>query len=321
MQVRDESGRAMTVDVDVDAQPVFAPDFLGNAASEALVRAARARVAAEITRLGLAANVGDLETAGYTVLRPEQIATWDFVPAMRDKVLAYAEERAGCPVDVETGSSHTGLRSPFGQVQHDFSLLLSDRIFEWALTSEPVLALITYLLGESCVLNHMMSMVKGPGREHLPLHADQNQSCGPAPFPPYAQVANATWVLTEYRADAGAICFAPGSHKLCRNPTPSEAVDLSLFEPLEVPAGSVIVWHGNTWHGALPRRIPGVRVSVIAYYSRWYVRLADPISSRITDEMLQRNPPRFAVLTGVSEPLKASHGSEGARATKMGLFG
>jgi hypothetical protein len=60
---------------------------------------------------------------------------------------------------------------------------------------------------------------------------------------------------------------------------------------------------------------------VIAHYPRWYVRLTDPIASRVTGEVLERNLSRFAVLTGVTEPLKASHGSDGAWATKMRPFG
>ena len=52
-----------------------------------------------------------------------------------------------------------------------------------------VLALVTYLLGESCALTSMNGVIKGPGRVPLRLHADTAQ---PNPLPPYAQICNAT---------------------------------------------------------------------------------------------------------------------------------
>jgi ectoine hydroxylase-related dioxygenase (phytanoyl-CoA dioxygenase family) len=185
---------------------------------------------------------------------------------------------------------------------------------------ERTLALITHLLGESCVLCHFSSMVKGPGKDHLPLHADQNQSGGPAPFPPYAQIANATWALTDYTVSNGCICFSPGSHKLCRHPTYKEATDLARFVPLEVPAGSVIIWHGNTWHGALRRTNRGVRVSLLAFFNRWYHLPLEQIRSRITQEMLDRNSPRFAVLIGSQRPVLEEPESSQAKATRTSLL-
>jgi ectoine hydroxylase-related dioxygenase (phytanoyl-CoA dioxygenase family) len=162
-------------------------------------------------------------------------------------------------------------------------------------------------------------MIKGQGKDHLELHADQNWSGGPAPFPPYAQTANATWALTDYTIDGGAICFVPGSHKLCRSPTRAEATDLSRFTPIEAPAGSVIVFHGNTWHGALRRTLPGVRVNLLTYFNRWYNVPLDGVASQATREMVERNPARFATLLGVTRPGQAT-GTAHSRALKTSLY-
>ena len=32
-----------------------------------------------------------------------------------------------------------------------------------------------------------------------------------------------------------------------------------------------MIWHGNTWHGSFPRRIPGVRVNLATYFCRQYM--------------------------------------------------
>jgi len=298
----------------------FSRDFLPDAASEYECDAARERVFSQIDILGLQQHVRALETNGYTTLEPSEVASPAFATRLRDTVLRLSEKRSGVHVDIETGQTHQSLTSPFGQVQFEACLLEEDPIFEQVLMNERSLALITYLLGESCLLNHFSSMVKGPGSEHLPLHTDQNQSGGPAPFPPYAQVANATWALTDYTVANGCICFVPGSHKLCRHPTHEEATDLSRFLPLEVPAGSVIVWHGNTWHGALRRTNPGVRISLLSYFHRWYHRPIEQLRSRVTQEMLDRNPPRFAVLTGVRDPVLDQSSSSLSRAVRTSLY-
>ena len=67
----------------------------------------------------------------------------------------------------------------------------------------PMLALVDYLLGESCALIHQSLFVKRPGPHHLPLHTDQDQTTNSSPFLPHAQVANATWVLTDFDAAFG----------------------------------------------------------------------------------------------------------------------
>ena len=86
----------------------------------------------------------------------------------------------------------------------------------------------------------------------------------------------------------------PGSHKLCRHPKPGEGVQDAV--PVEAPAGSVLVFHGNVWHGAFPRKNPGLRLSVNAYYCGPHYRTQESFWGRITDEMLARNGDRFREL-------------------------
>jgi hypothetical protein len=298
----------------------FASQFLPDTASEREVKAAQDRVFAELRRLDLTDNVAELDSYGYTVLAPRQVGPADFVSRLRSLVIDVAERRSGKKIDVATGAGPSAQKSPFGQVQLEPTLLGEDPLFEQALMNASALALITYLLGESCVLNNLSRLIKGPGPDYLPLHTDQNQSSGPAPFPAFAQVANATWALTDYTIGGGAICFVPGSHRWCRHPTPQEATDVGAYVPVEIPAGSIIIWHGNTWHGALPRTVPGVRLSLVMYFNRWYHTLFENLMARITPAMLARNPPRFAILTGAEKPWLQDPKSARAKATRTGLY-
>jgi ectoine hydroxylase-related dioxygenase (phytanoyl-CoA dioxygenase family) len=298
----------------------FTQEFLVDKAVDREAAAARERVFAELAALKLEPNVAELEADGVTVLRPHQVAGRDFIERLRDTILRISGERAGETVDVANGATHSGYQSVFGQAQWEPTLLTKDPVFEQALMNRPALALITYLLGESCILNHLSSVVKGPGDTYLPFHTDQNQTGSIAPYPSYAQVANATWILTDYNRENGATCFVRGSHKLCRHPTYAEATDLSRFTPLEAEAGSVVIWHGNTWHGAVPRTAPGVRISLIVYFQRWYHPPIENLAPQVTPEMMARNPPRFAILTGVTNPHTLNFYSATSKASRVSLF-
>jgi hypothetical protein len=276
------------------AEERFAEAFIPRKEVEDAGRAARQRIIAEIRELGLIERAWELEVDGYTVLGPDQADSRQLTPRLLEASLALAERSFGYRPDLHRAEAKPGLISPFGNVETNIGILSEGHVFEELLLNRPVLALIAYLLGESCTLVHQSLYLKSPGPDHLPLHTDQDQTGCPSPFPHYAQVANATWALTDYSVENGATCFVPGSHKLCRAPTRHEATDLSLFQPIEAEAGSVIIWHGNTWHGALRRSAPGVRVSIVEYFGRWFFAGAN--TSAITDEMLARNPPRFAEL-------------------------
>jgi hypothetical protein len=289
-----------------EAADQFAPHFLPRKEVSDWGRDARRRIIDDIRERGLIERAWELEIDGFTVLSPSEAGAAEIAPRLLQSSLDLASRKYGWQPDLESEAEHQGLISAFGNVQPEIGVLGEGRVFEEALLNQPVLALIRYLLGESCALIHQSIFLKCPGPDHLPLHTDQDQTVGPSPLQSYAQVANANWALTDYTTENGTIAFVPGSHKLCRAPTRHEATDLSLFEPVEAKAGSVVVWHGNTWHGAFRRTRPGVRATLVEYFGRQH--LAGANTSTVTQEMLDRNPPQFAELvrgpaqmTGVGE--------------------
>src|SRR4051812_6000626 len=169
----------------------------------------------QIRDLGLEENLAELDAFGFTVIPPDKVGGGDLPERLLARILEVAEDRSGVRPDTETGATHEGAAATG---QHLFYLLYEGREFEEALMNPVVESLITYLLGDSALLSSCTSIVKGPGQVPLNLHSDL--AMVPAPFPSYAQVANATWVLTEYTEANGALCFVPGSHRFCRNPAP-----------------------------------------------------------------------------------------------------
>ena len=271
------------------------PDHVADPATLAPVDdgGAADRVLAEIRALKLEHNAWELDTNGYTVLSPEQVAPAAVAARMRDAILKHSEEISGVRPDLEGGTSHKAL-TRLGRSQFMPDIVFADRVFEDAIMNRNILAIVSYLLGESCRLDAINAVLKGPGPEYLPLHCDANQ---PAPLPPYAQVANVTWLLSDYHKANGATVFMPGSHKWARHPVGAESTDLSQAVTVEAPAGSVLIWHGNSWHGAHPRTAPGLRISLVTFFSRHYIRPPrETYATKLTQEMLDRNGPRFARL-------------------------
>jgi ectoine hydroxylase-related dioxygenase (phytanoyl-CoA dioxygenase family) len=221
----------------------------------------------EIRGLGLETRLAELEAFGFTVIEGALAA--DQVARAREAVLAIAQERLGQTLDLEAETTYADLQFiPF--------LLFKDEVFREILLTPGPLALITYLLGRHCILSSVGSHLKGPGGNGLLLHSDTGNGA-PDPFTPYAQVANCNFALTDYSEERGALAMVPGSHRHARQPTRWETgLDGNRrFEhviPIEVPAGSAIVWHGNTWHGSFPRKVPGLRINLSCYFCREYIQ-------------------------------------------------
>ena len=259
----------------------------------------RERIFRMIRDLGLETSAWELDARGYTILTPAQVADGGLARDLLARVLGVAKARERVDVDLSRGFQDPERKMLFGRGLFLDRMLFEGPSFERALLHPPALVLIRYLLGESCVLSHMSAMLKGQGDEYLELHTDQVGT--PPPLPPCAQTANATWVLTDYSGDLGSTCFVDGSHRQCRHPTIEEATDLSRFHPVEAEAGSIIIWGGNMWHGAVPRRLPGLRASLLLYFCRFYITQSDHrLRYDVTAEMLARNPQAFADLVGLA---------------------
>jgi hypothetical protein len=302
---------------DAANEPRFAGAHSPDAETERAARQIRARVMAEIDRLSLRKYLGDLEIDGYAILPPEVVGPLPFAEQLRDRALEVLETDTAERIDIRPDRINEAA-GMFGQTKNAFGMLRHGRIFEQALMNEPMLAIMSYLLGESCRLQSMMAVKKGPGRDYMPLHADNNHTGTPAPFPVLPEHANATWILTDYNEENGSSCFVDGSHRLHRQPTSAESRDITLFKPIEAKAGSILIFAGSVWHGSVPRRVPGYRVSLIMTFARWYGWMYEQIYTYLPPEAFERNPPRFGVLTG--KPI-GGYGSEDNKLRVLSQFG
>jgi ectoine hydroxylase-related dioxygenase (phytanoyl-CoA dioxygenase family) len=250
----------------------------------------------EIRALGLETNLSELDAFGFTVV-PGALAP-ELTGQLLAAVIREAEKFFERKLNVASETDHRDWKlMPY--------LLFKDAIFEKAVLNEKPLALISYLLGRSCLLSSLTSHVKGPGGQGLLLHSDTSNGV-PAPFSPYSHVANCNYALTDYTEQAGALAMIPGSHRRFRQPSRHE-IQLSGNErnpeavAIEVPAGSAVIWHGNTWHGSFPRLVPGLRVNLSMYFCRQYMQPQESYKDHVPQSVLARHGTnsRLATLLGL----------------------
>jgi len=279
------------------------------------------RVLAEIRALGLEANLVELEAQGFTTLREAMPAAR--LERARAAIVARVERMTGRTIDIGQASA-----DDFKGMQYIPYLLFDDEVFEEILLAPGPLALITWLLGESCLLSSMGCHFRGPGGAPLMLHSDNGNGM-PAPFSPISMVANVNYALTPYSREAGALVMVPGSHRLQRHPTAHEnfridgmsttaalekartgALDGALWRDppgivtMALEPGDAVVWHGNTWHGSHLRDLPGVRMNLAAYFCRQFVQTQEQRKGATPPKVLARrcNDERFEVLMGERQP-------------------
>ena len=266
-------------------------------------RDAEVRLRKEIQELGLESHIADLETDGYTVLPPGKAAPIELF----DELVSVMEDLSTkLPTDNLEGN---GLGKTL------FHMLPEHRAFERALMASVPLTLVTYLLGYRAKLSQCTGLIKDSGAPALAMHADHSAKF-PAPWSLISNYSVVTWVLTDYTRENGAVCVWPGSH-LKGQPVPEHLVmshDHPEIRVLEVPRGSVIIWHGSLWHGAVPRTASGRRMTLVLPHVRDCVQPQELFWSSVTEEMIQRNPPRFSTLMGLtSAPPWVQDGPDPAR--------
>ncbi|WP_067473421.1 phytanoyl-CoA dioxygenase family protein [Nocardia amamiensis] len=244
-----------------------------------------------IAELGMDKHIVELETAGYTVV-PDVLTPPD-IGALTDDLVTLAEADDDRRVDLLDGSSHRHRTQEVPLLFLRGGTRLRD-----AARHPRTLLLVRYLLGNSCVLSSFTGYVKGPGRCELGVHSDTGYV--PDPLPPYAQIANVNLLLTDYTAENGCLTMVPGSHRYCHRPREGQGVREVV--PVVAPAGSAVVFHGNTWHAAMPRTAPGVRLTLSILYSRLYMRVQEDYARAFGADRLAALPSELRVLVAPDIP-------------------
>ena len=264
--------------------------------------------------LGLEPYVLQLEVDGLCVIPPSVTGVSEAtVDQMVAVLLDEAEGRVGCQFSLARGP-HEAVRFdsqeiPDSSIAEDRMQLTQfliqqlgslHRLFRDLAVNPVVVELMRHMIGRRALrFSSHNSFVKWQGAfgygPSLGLHADQQTV--PMPWGRQALTANCNWCLTDYTLDGGALAYVPGSHRLNAKPA---AADAGRAVAVEAEKGSVIVFHGATWHGAFPRKESGLRISIANYYRHVMVTSQEDLKNGFHQELADdcADPALFKELAG-----------------------
>jgi ectoine hydroxylase-related dioxygenase (phytanoyl-CoA dioxygenase family) len=228
----------------------------------------------------LARAEADLDRFGYCLV--DGVLDRSRLEAVRARLVEVAAQEVADGTDYvyEDGSN-----------QRVWTLLNKGDLFIDLALERAVWKLIAHLLGPAFLLSNIDANVAGPGGQPMFLHADQ--SFVPPPWPPYALVANAMWMLDDFKPENGATRVVPGSHLWGFQPgfgTPPEGASTEPV-PVCAPAGSVMVFDGRLWHQTGANTTEAERRhGILAYYCRPFMRTQESWFLSIDSAVLDRRP-------------------------------
>jgi hypothetical protein len=241
----------------------------------------------------------ELEVNGLTVVPPEVHGfPLEAIDQIVELLLDYAEAMTGSPFSLDQGPERPlyfaeepsgltkGAREP-GQFLIQ-QLAHKHRLFRDLAINPVAVGLMGCLIGHKEVrFSSHNSFIKWQGDfgygPSLGMHADQTAQ--PLPWGRTALTSNTNWCLTEYSSGGGCLAYVPGSH---RYGTPAQfprAVKQAV--PVEAAKGSMIAFHGATWHGAFPKKTPGLRLSIANYYRHQSVTSQEDLSGSFPSDLAE----------------------------------
>ena len=130
-----------------------------------------------------------------------------------------------------------------------YNLLAKDPVFQAMPLHESVLPIVEHVLDRGCLLSGMTAIDIGPGEDEQPMHGDDIVMSRHLQRPHAPMMVTSMWALDDFTAENGGTRFVPGSHRFVGTPDEPGALDGIEVRALEMPAGSVMIFHGSLWHG------------------------------------------------------------------------
>jgi hypothetical protein len=159
-----------------------------------------------------------------------------------------------------------------------------------------VLGLLDRLLAPNYLLSQLQVIDILPGEAAQALHTDDGFYGWPRPRPPLG--AATIIAIDDFTADNGATRLIPGSHRWGpRLPTSDEE---AAAIPATMPAGSILVFVGTTWHSGGANRSDASRMCVTAQYCEPWVRPQESFLLSVTPERVARSSEHLQRLLGYS---------------------
>ncbi len=173
-----------------------------------------------------------------------------------------------------------------------YALFRKTRAFDGPAVHPLVLGVLDRVLGHY-QLSAPVGIQIGPGEHAQVLHRDDAIYPLPRPHPPV--VVNTMWPLDDFTEANGATRVVGGSHLWADG----RAADASSETfAAEMPAGSVMFYLGNLWHGGGANRTDRPRLGVILEYVVSWLRPQENHCLAVPRAVVRTLPPRLQELLG-----------------------
>ena len=224
----------------------------------------------------------NLDRDGYTIVH--DAFDTEVAAALHADVLRLERERAIGP----------GTNGFEGRATHRvYNLLALGQIYRQIPVHPVVLPLMRHLLGEAPLVSSLSSITIGPGEIAQPIHADDQVM--PMPRPHRAITANSMWAITDFTEANSATRIIPGSHLADHAPVYGQHYDSICAE---MPAGSILVWHGSFWHGGGANVTDERRMGIAMNYCAGWIRQQENQQLGIPLELVREFSPELQELCG-----------------------
>ena len=226
----------------------------------------------------------EIDIYGFTIV--ENVLNAEDVEAMRAALIRCAEEH---------GTEHTHR----GSARHVSNLPTLDPVFFKCIDHPEILPLLEHFLGKSLVLGSLNSRIVRPGDGDQGMHSDIPLDMLNMASP---VMMNTVWMLDDFTPALGATRVVPGSHR-SGMAQPPEGMELKHVLQALAPAGSVLVFNGQCWHGGGANSGDRPRHALFGHYRKHMLRFQldphDNFPLEWFDQLTQRQKELMRMTKGV----------------------
>jgi ectoine hydroxylase-related dioxygenase (phytanoyl-CoA dioxygenase family) len=159
-----------------------------------------------------------------------------------------------------------------------------------------VLQVMERVLGEGFLLSSLSTIVIGPGEPAQAIHVDDAIYGFARPHPPLS--CNSMWALTDFTDEIGATRVVPGSNNWPDDPT-VEGVYETI--PVEMPASSIAIIAGHTYHGGGANRTDRHRPAVAMNYCNGVIRQQENLMLAVHPARMMTFAPELQDIIGFKQ--------------------